>query len=239
MGALPAVELAHSRVRLCALGHGPIWLPSDQSTYSCSQYRAVLLHKSLAVINCFVRIRKNRQLNLSAAFSALLFGIHPLRVESVAWVTERRDVLSGLFYLLTIYAYLRAANVERTHSRRWLSLACVTYASIAIFKGNSDDAAGHLILLDIYPLRRFKGRVAEWFKPEQRGVWFEKVPFLILACGFALIALSAQRSVGALKTLAQYELPIRLGQTFYGVFGIGKSIFPVQLSPLLRIAAAG
>ena len=179
---------------------------------------------------------KNRQLNLSAAFSALLFGIHPLRVESVAWVTERRDVLSGLFYLLTIYTYLRAANVERTHSRRWLSLACVTYALSLFSKGTAMTLPAILILLDIYPLRRFKGRVAEWFKPEQRGVWFEKVPFLILACGFAWIALSAQRSVGALKTLAQYELPIRLGQTFYGVFfGIGKSIFPVQLSPLYEL----
>ncbi len=179
---------------------------------------------------------KNWQLNLSAAFSALLFGTHPLRVESVAWVTERRDVLSGLFYLLTIYAYLRAANTQRTTSRRWLSLACVSYALSLFSKATAMTLPAVLILLDIYPLRRFKGRLAEWFKPEHKGVWFEKVPFLILACGFAVIALSAQRSSGALKTLAQYELPMRLGQAFYGIcFFIGKSVFPARLSPLYEL----
>src|SRR6266516_1190265 len=63
-------------------------------------------------------------LALSAGFASLMFAIHPLRVESVAWATERRDVLSGLFYLLTILMYLRAC--ERGERRRgwyWLSVA--------------------------------------------------------------------------------------------------------------------
>jgi len=142
----------------------------------------------------------------------------------------------GCFYLLTIYTYLRAANVRTDTFAAMAEPSLCDLCFVTIFKGTAMTLPAILILLDIYPLRRSKGGSQEWFTPEQRGVWFEKVPFLILACGFALIALSAQRSVGALKTLAQYELPIRLGQTFYGVFLVsGKSIFPVQLSPLYEL----
>ncbi|HSF59198.1 MAG TPA: hypothetical protein VLD83_14095, partial [Candidatus Binatia bacterium] len=69
------------------------------------------------------------QLGWSAALAALLFAIHPLRVESVVWVTERRDVLSGLFYLGTIYAYLRAnTNPDGDlQARRWRHTALVLF----------------------------------------------------------------------------------------------------------------
>ena len=66
---------------------------------------------------------------LGAAVAALLWALHPLRVESVAWVTERRDVLCGFFYLLAVLAYLQGATRERTLSGRWLA------ASLAAFAG--------------------------------------------------------------------------------------------------------
>src|SRR5438034_1865598 len=69
---------------------------------------------------------RDHALVVSAGFAALVFAIHPLRVESVAWVTERRDVLSGLFYLLTILEYLRACEPEK-RGRWWYWLSVVTF----------------------------------------------------------------------------------------------------------------
>src|SRR5439155_1557765 len=76
--------------------------------------------------------RGNVGLAASAAFAALLFAIHPLRVESVAWATERRDVLSGLFYLLTLLVYLRAGEQgERGRSGYWASVGLFVCALLS------------------------------------------------------------------------------------------------------------
>src|SRR5437879_5085300 len=96
---------------------------------------SLLLHAANAVVFYFVVLwlltsalpgpsERGHSLAASAAFAALVFAIHPLRVESVAWVTERRDVLSGLFYLLTILVYLRACkHAEPGRRWSWLSVA--------------------------------------------------------------------------------------------------------------------
>ena len=87
------------------------------------------------------------RLELSAGLSALLFAIHPLRVESVAWATERRDVLSGFFYFVTLYFYLRA--VENSHPgtfRKWLGAATIAYLLSLLSKGDGDHFAGGVAL---------------------------------------------------------------------------------------------
>src|SRR5256885_4047314 len=101
---------------------------------------SLVLHAANAVVFFFVvhRIltlalpspaKRNHALAVSAGFAALLFAIHPLRVESVAWVTERRDVLSGLFYLFAILLYLRACEPEkRGREWYWLSVAAFVCA---------------------------------------------------------------------------------------------------------------
>ena len=87
----------------------------------------ILLHSVNAVLFYFVSRRLLAMaapisnavvLNLTAGFSALIFAIHPLRVESVAWATERRDVLSGFFLLLTVLSYLKAVGSETNHDQR-------------------------------------------------------------------------------------------------------------------------
>src|SRR5947207_10109410 len=84
-----------------------------------------LLSTALSIAND----KESWRLSMSAAFAALLFAIHPLRVESVAWATERRDVLSGCFFLWAIYCYLRAALSPQILSRRrWLWTAVVIYS---------------------------------------------------------------------------------------------------------------
>ena len=88
-----------------------------------------------------------------AAAAALAWGLHPLRVESVAWVTERRDVLAGLFDLLAVWAYLKAVDGGPLAARwRFASLGAFTAALLA--KGLTMTLPLTLLLLDVDPLRR-------------------------------------------------------------------------------------
>jgi tetratricopeptide (TPR) repeat protein len=181
--------------------------------------------------------RDDWRLVLSSAFSALVFAIHPLRVESVAWVTERRDVLSGLFYLLTIYCYLQAAEPQLTNARqRWLGVALVAYTLSLLSKGMAMTLPAVLLLLDVYPLGRLQGRISTWLTPAARVVLIEKLPFLLLAAIFAGIAALAQHTTDALKTVQQYDLVSRLLQMFFGFgFYLWKTLIPVRLSPIYEL----
>ena len=192
-----------------------------------------LLSTALSIAND----KESWRLSLSAAFAALLFAIHPLRVESVAWATERRDVLSGCFFLWAIYCYLRAALSPQILSRRrWLWTAVVIYSLSLFSKATAMTLPAVLLLLDFYPLRRLQGGPINWFRPQLRSVLWEKVPFLVLAIVFAAIALLAQHSIGALKPLPQYDATSRVAQAFYGViFYLWKALLPTRLSPLYEL----
>jgi Tfp pilus assembly protein PilF len=173
-----------------------------------------------------------------AAAAALLFSLHPLRVESVAWATERRDVLSGFFYLWTIYFYLRAQadSFDRGRSRRWIFAALGFYLLSLLSKATAMTLPVVLLLLDIYPLGRLRWNIGRWFTPEARGVWIEKIPFMIIAAAFAAIALLAQQRSSALKPVEDYGLGPRLGQAFYAIgFYLWKTLVPLGLSPLYEI----
>jgi hypothetical protein len=95
-------------------------------------------------------------LSIAAAVAALFFAIHPLRVESVAWVTERRDVLSGFFLLLTVLAYLRMVDARPAGAwRTWfgLSLGCFILSLLSKAWGMTLPVV--LLVLDVYPLWRW------------------------------------------------------------------------------------
>src|ERR671923_1602028 len=177
------------------------------------------------------------RLSLSAASAALLFAIHPLRVESVAWATERRDVLAGFFFLWTIYCYLRAASSPQVHShRRWLTAAVFIYGLSLLSKATGMTLPLALLVLDFYPLHRLQGGPANWLKSPLRNLLLEKLPFFVLALVFALSALFAQRSIGALKPLQDYDVASRMGQAFYGLsFYLWKTLVPTRLSPLCEL----
>ena len=94
-------------------------------------------------------------LRLGAALAAVLFAVHPLRAESVAWVTERRDVLSGLFFLVTILCYLNAATAQNEKRyRNWLALTVTVYLLSLLSKAAGISLPVVLLVLDVYPLRR-------------------------------------------------------------------------------------
>jgi Tfp pilus assembly protein PilF len=180
----------------------------------------------------------SRELSLSAAFAALFFAIHPLRVESVAWATERRDVLSGFFFLWTLYCYLRANSEPHADasSRRWIKLALAAYFLSLLSKAVAITLPIVLVTLDAYPLRRLQRDPRQGFGPSARRVLREKIPFLLMALPFALVALIGQQQATALKSLESYGVVSRLSQALYGAsFYLWKTLVPVNLSPLYEI----
>jgi len=171
--------------------------------------------------------------NLGAVVSALYFALHPLRVESVAWITERRDLTSGLFFLLTILAYLKA------HERppavragwRWVSLAAaaLALASKSIVMG----LPLVLLILDVYPLGRLGPRVRDWWTGPARAVWREKIPFALLAVGTAAAAYLIQRNTGFLTPA---DPAGRVGMVAYNVwFHVWKTAVPLNLGPIYEL----
>lgn len=210
----------------------------------------LLLHAANAALFYFVTLRllsvgrtspaapENGPMRVAAVFGALLFAVHPLRVESVAWATERRDVLSGLFFLLTILFYLKAAAVsgETEAPRRWLSAAVIVYVLSLLSKASGIVLPGVLLILDVFPLRRLGGGPGKWFGTAARRIWLEKVPFAFLAVAFGIVALFAQEGAGALKAVERYDVFSRLAQALYGLaFYLWKSVLPVGLSPLYEL----
>jgi tetratricopeptide (TPR) repeat protein len=212
---------------------------------------SLIMHAANAVIFYFVcRLLFTRvfpaahqeiswQLDISAALAATFFALHPLRVESVVWATERRDVLSGGFFLTAIYCYLRAdaekAPAVRLHNR-WLLLAFVAQLFSLLAKATAITLPLVLVVLDIYPLQRLRGAIRTWFAVDSRRVLCEKLPFLLLSFLFGVVALLAQNTGGALRPVQQYFLSYRLGQAFYGIcFYVWKTILPVRLSPLYEL----
>ncbi len=168
---------------------------------------------------------------VGALAAALSFGVHPLRVESVAWATERRDVLSGVFLVLTVLCYLRAKEPgARSHRVRFLTLALMCYVLSLLAKATGMTLPVVLLILDVYPLRRFEaGNIGEpkWL------VLREKLLFLAPALVIAGLALRAQTHAGALWSAADHPISLRIAQAFYGLlFYPLKTLFPVNLVPL-------
>jgi len=206
---------------------------------------SLLLHAANAVVFFFVVGRiltlalpspsgRGHALAVSAGFAALVFAIHPLRVESVAWATERRDVLSGLFYLLTILVYLQACE-RGERGRGWYWAAIGLFAGALLSKSMAVNLPVVLVILDVYPLRRLSGPIG-WRSESARRVYVEKIPFVLLAAAASAIAVIAQSSVHAAVSLAQLSVPGRLAVSAYGLsFYLWKMVVPVNLSPLYEL----
>src|SRR2546428_9004513 len=202
---------------------------------------SLLLHGATAVVFYFVvhrilpvalpsRSERGHALAVAAGFAALVFAIHPLRVESVGWVTERRDVLSGLFYLLTILLYLRACE-GGARGRGWYWLSVAVFVCALLSKSMVVNLPVVLLILDVYPLRRLGGSIGWWSEPARR-VYVEKIPFVLLAAAASAIALMAQLSFHAALSVAQLSVPGRLSVSAYGLsFYPWKMVAPVNLSP--------
>lgn len=182
---------------------------------------------------------RSRSIILGAGMAAALFAVHPLRAESVAWIAERRDVLSGVLYVLAVSFYVRyaAGSVSSSRAvgfgpRAWYLLAIGSCALSLLAKASAITLPLVLLVLDVYPLRRL-GRATN---ASAGRVLVEKLPFLLMAFLAGSRALVAQQDGGALYTLAAHDIPARLAQMCYGlVFYLRKTLWPTDLGPLYQI----
>lgn len=186
----------------------------------------LLLHCGSTVILYFIALRLIRACigeranenpaaaSLSAATAALLFAVHPLRVESVAWVTERRDVLSLLFMSASLLCYLRFVERDR---RRDYAFSLVLFACALLSKATSLTLPAVMLILNVYPLRRFPAR----------RVYLEIAPFAVLAAATIPLTLIA------LAPGVQLPFVSKLAVSAYGLgFYLWKTVLPTGLSPL-------
>ena len=168
----------------------------------------------------------------AGAFAALVWGVHPLRVESVAWITERRDVLCGLFFLLAVLAYLK--SLERGGHPRpiWQAVALVAFAAALLSKAAAMPLPAVLLLLDLYPLRRWG---AGW-----KRLIIEKVPYAALACATAVVALIALPRGTGVTSYESYGVGARIGMVAYSfVFYPSKLHFAGSPVAYVRAARSG
>jgi len=174
-------------------------------------------------------------LDLGAMLAALLFALHPLRVESVAWATERRDLTSGLFFVIALATYLRGVGCPaRNPARRtWMRLSLVAYALSLLGKVMGVSLPIILVLLDAYPLRRLTAFPRGWRGPAVRGVWREKWPYFALAGLAAVNAFLVQYHGPAISSLHHVPWIVRLTTASFGTaFYLYKTLVPLSLSPL-------
>ena len=166
-------------------------------------------------------------LSLVSGFCALFFSLHPLRVESVAWVTERRDVLSGLFFLLALRSYLQAVKAA---GRPRLGLVLVFFALALLSKVTAIGLIWALLALDVSALKRLPPDPRRWTRPPHRAVLLEKLPFLILGAVLALVNL---RGFATGDLNAGHYGPLQRAAIFaYGLgFYLLKTAWPSGLSP--------
>jgi protein O-mannosyl-transferase len=172
---------------------------------------------------------------LAAGFAALCFSLHPLRVEPVAWGSGSSDLVVAFFSLLTILCYLKAARPPEDGLRRWLWMGVTwfCFGLSLLAKGSAVPVPLALLVLDVYPLKRLKPDPRTWFGPRTRHVLLEKIPFLLVAVPFAIIAVLAKQSTGAVAPTANITLLARSMQSFYGLaFYLYKTMVPLALSPL-------
>lgn len=171
---------------------------------------SVLLHTATVVL-LFLLLRELTGAVWPAAFVAAVFGIHPLRVESVAWVSERKDVLSGLFFVLTIWAYARFVR-RKTMVPYVLSLLC--FALGLMSKPMLVTVPVILLLLDYWPLRRSEPLPA---------LLMEKLPYAALSGAVCAVTLYAQTT--AIHTGGMFSLPARLANALVSSAVYIKQIF--------------
>lgn len=175
------------------------------------------------------------RLRWSAAVGAALFAVHPLRVESVAWVTERRDVLSGAWLMLCVWSWLRATQSQRRRAYAgWIFVSLAAYMLSLLSKAWGITLPAILVLLDIWPLKRIR-REARPSDERFAGarIWMEKALFAVPALAAAAAALAAQNASGALQPLDSYPISRRLVQSAYAImFYPAKTIAPFHLIPV-------
>ena len=200
-------------------------------------YMSVLLHTANAVL-LFLILQSATGFRWRSLMVAALFALHPINVESVAWASERKNVLSMMFFLLALYAYnwyVRSPGVRR------YALVTLAFACALMSKPQVVTFPMLLLLWDYWPLRRIGARseaddaAQGQHAPKVSAGWLllEKLPWLALAAVSSFMTMKAQRAAGSVKALSLYSLPLRLESSLIAyVRYLGKALWPANLVAL-------
>lgn len=196
-------------------------------------YTSVLLH-CVNVVLLFLLLEEATKRTWASLMAATIFAVHPFNVESVAWVAERKNVLSMLFLLLALWAYQRYAPKPSVgkYAIVFLLFACGLMAKPQVI-----TFPFLLLLWDYWPLRRMQiGTVqhASAEHPRPMG-WLilEKVPLFALSAASAFLTLAAQGAGGAVRSAIEYPASMRIENTIGAYFDyIGRLLWPLRLAPM-------
>jgi len=183
----------------------------------------------------FFIFRKMTDSSWRSSFVAVLFALHPLHVESVAWVSERKDVLSTFFWMLTIWSYIW--YVERPAVKRYLLV--IVFLTLGLMsKPMLVTLPFVLLLLDFWPLCRIRFQKAGVVKKfQQRSIVYrlvlEKTPLFVLVAMSSAVTFYAQKHGGAVASLDVTSLKVRIANALVSyVKYIGKMVYPSKLAVL-------
>ena len=200
----------------------------DSSLYGLKagghHFTNVLLH-TVAVVLLFLLLQQMTGALWKSAFVAAVFAIHPLHVESVAWVAERKDVLSGVFFMLTLLAYVHYARAPSTW--RYLIVAFV-FALGLMSKPMLVTLPFVLLLLDYWPLRRIRDQRSRVGR-QLLSLLVEKIPLIALSAVSSVITFLAQR--GALGGTEQLPMLARINNALVSyVVYVRQMFWPANLA---------
>ncbi|HWN15367.1 MAG TPA: tetratricopeptide repeat protein [Candidatus Dormibacteraeota bacterium] len=175
--------------------------------------------------------RTRIDLSVAAAVAALVFSLHPLRAEPVAWVTGRADVLCGAFVLVATWLYLRAVDGAEPARPRLVLAAGAALAAAILSKGVALPLPVALLLLDVYPLRRL-ARVGAW------SLVREKIPLFVTSLAGGIVVGLAVRHGALLTRSEEYGVVARVATAAYCfcIYAV-RFIWPAALSPLYEMPA--
>jgi tetratricopeptide (TPR) repeat protein len=197
-------------------------------------YVNLLLHTANAVL-LFLLLQQATGLTWSSLLVGALFALHPINVESVAWIAERKNVLSMLFFLLAVLAYDRYARIGRRYLFWW---AAVLFALGLMAKPQIVTLPFVLLLWDYWPLQRMNARSLsdDSVTPVPRSFGFllwEKWPFFILAAVDSVITVIAQRAGSAVRTAQEVQVSARFENALVSyVRYLEKMFWPTRLAPM-------
>ena len=199
---------------------------------------SLLFHVANTLLLLLILVRMTGAL-WQSSFVAALFALHPLHVESVAWVAERKDVLSTFFMMLTVWAYI--LYVKKREVRRYL-LVVLFFVLGLMSKPMLVTLPFILLMLDFWPLGRLchihetRNVVTDQHTDERLGIFrllWEKVPFFALTVVSSIVTFIVQERGGAMKVLNPYSLQTRIINAFVAYIEyIVNMIWPVELAVL-------
>jgi tetratricopeptide (TPR) repeat protein len=194
---------------------------------------SVLLHSVNALL-LFLVLRALTGAPARSWIVAAVFGLHPLHVESVAWVAERKDVLSTFWILVALgchVQWVRSRTVTRRGAWAWYGGTLVAFAAGLMSKPMVVTLPCLLLVLDVWPLQRVARGDARRAAADWGGLFLEKAPLFVLAAAVSAVTVHAQAALGTVQSVSQYPLGMRLANAAVaGVTYLAKCLWPAHLA---------